>query len=46
GLCPWLFSFVRNGARGLSTAIVTIIVLLGIQQTTPSIFVPDKRQEL
>ncbi|HAQ1137743.1 TPA: energy-coupled thiamine transporter ThiT, partial [Enterococcus faecium] len=35
-----------NGASGLSTAIVTIIVLLGIQQTTPSIFVPDKRQEL
>ncbi|MFV5772580.1 energy-coupled thiamine transporter ThiT, partial [Pediococcus acidilactici] len=25
---------------------VTIIVLLGIQQTIPSIFVPDKRQEL
>ena len=46
GMNPWLFSFVMNGASGLSTAIVTIIVLLGIQQTIPSIFVPDKRQEL
>ena len=46
GMNPWLFSFVMNGASGLSTAIVTMIVLLGIQQTIPSLFVPDKRQNL
>jgi len=39
GMNPWLFSLVMNGASGLATGIVTTIVLLGIEQTVPSLFV-------
>ncbi|MGM9903668.1 hypothetical protein A5844_002597 [Enterococcus sp. 10A9_DIV0425] len=38
GMNPWLFSLVMNGASALATGVVTIIVLLGIERTLPSLF--------
>ena len=42
GMNPWLFSLVMNGASGLATGIVTLIVLLGIKRTIPSLFTGKK----
>lgn len=44
GMNPWLFSLVMNGASGIATGAVTIIVLLIIQKTMPALFVPEKRK--
>ncbi|MFR3047643.1 MAG: energy-coupled thiamine transporter ThiT [Enterococcus faecium] len=45
GMNPWLF-FRNEWCQRVEYSYCNIIVFLGIQQTTPSIFVPDKRQEL
>lgn len=44
GMNPWIFSFVMNGASGLATGIVTVIALLIIYRTIPSLFLPDRKR--
>ena len=38
GMKPWLFSLVMNGASGLASAAVALIVLLIMYSMAPSIF--------
>ncbi|MEY8445804.1 energy-coupled thiamine transporter ThiT [Enterococcus ratti] len=42
GMNPWLFSLIMNGASGLATGVVTLVVLLGIKRTMPSLFIGTK----
>ena len=45
GMNPWIFSFVMNGASGLATGVVTIVVLIGVDRTMAPLFRgPRQRQ--
>lgn len=41
---PWFYSIVMNGASAFATASFTIVVLLVIARTTPSLFLPKKNK--
>ncbi|QIK52451.1 energy-coupled thiamine transporter ThiT [Jeotgalibaca porci] len=41
---PWFYTIVMNGASAFATATFTVIVLLIIFRTTPSLFVPKNKK--
>ena len=41
GMNPWIYSLVMNGASGLATAVVTVIVLVILLKMIPTIFTPN-----
>ena len=45
GMNPWIFSFVMNGASGLATGVVTIVVLIGIERTMPTLFLGHSQRQ-
>ena len=45
GMNPWIFSFVMNGASGLATGVVTIVVLIGIERTMPTLFLRHSQRQ-
>ncbi|MGX7306763.1 energy-coupled thiamine transporter ThiT [Enterococcus durans] len=45
GMNPWIFSFVMNGASGLATGVVTIVVLIGIERTMPALFLGHSQRQ-
>ncbi|RSU07408.1 energy-coupled thiamine transporter ThiT [Vagococcus entomophilus] len=42
GMNPWIFSLVMNGASGLATGVVTLIVVLVISKKWPQLLRPSK----
>ena len=45
GMNPWIFSFVMNGASGLATGVVTIVVLIWIERTMPTLFLRHSQRQ-
>ena len=48
GMNPWIYSLIMNGASGLATAAVTVVVLVILLRMMPTLFMPKdvKRTEI
>ncbi|MGP6139970.1 MULTISPECIES: energy-coupled thiamine transporter ThiT [unclassified Jeotgalibaca] len=44
GWSPWFYSIVMNGASAFATATFTVVVLLVIVRTTPTLFLPKTKK--